>query len=70
MYPNMTMLEREYLDLLTRSIVDNLLRHYQLDIVRNHIATRTGSDFTDYVESKAEGYYNKVLTSLEILIIL
>lgn len=65
LYPNMTMLEREYLDLLTRSIVDSLLRHYQLDIVRNHIATRTGSDFTDYVESKAEGYYNKVLTSLE-----
>jgi len=65
LYPDYTDLEYEYIDLLTKSITDNLLQHFQIDLVRNHIMKKTESELRSYTEGKASGYYEKVKTYLD-----
>lgn len=64
-YPDHTELEYEYIDLLTKSITDNLLQHFQIDLVRNHIMKKTDVELKSYTEGKASGYYEKVKTYLD-----
>ena len=63
--PLYTKLEYEYVDLLSKAVTDNLMQHFQIDLVRNHITKKSGSELTAYATEKAIGYRAKVRTYLD-----
>lgn len=60
LYPNKTLLEANFIDLLLGRITDNLLEQFRIDLVRNHIVKKNEDELKIYSQSKATMYYTKV----------
>lgn len=59
MYPQMSEMEADYIDLLAKVITDNLLNQFRIDLVRNHITKKTDEELKLYSLSKSEMYRTK-----------
>lgn len=59
MYPQMSEMEADYIDLLAKFITDNLLNQFRIDLVRNHITKKTDEELKLYSLSKSEMYRTK-----------
>lgn len=59
MYPQMSEMEADYIDLLAKFITDNLLNQFRIDLVRNHITKKTDEELKLYSLLKSEMYKTK-----------
>ena len=59
MYPQMSEMEADYIDLLAKFITDNLLNQFRIDLVRNHITKKTDEELKLYSLSNSEMYRTK-----------
>lgn len=56
-FPQMTYLEKAYMDLLGKYIISSILENFRLDLVRNHIVKKSDIELKEYAEAKADIYY-------------
>lgn len=60
LWPNKTALEADFLSLLMEHINSNLLEQFRIDLVRNHIVSKTEDELKVYTQAKASMYRMKV----------
>lgn len=57
-------IERDLLDEIFENILLQLLDHFRIDLVRNHIIKRNDAELKEYTQAKSDIYYTLVKTLL------